>query len=55
MIVQIGPLSIHLESLVLGVMLGVSVPLLIDRYVFRPLARWLVWAEHRWHGRLRAR
>jgi len=55
MIVHVGPLSIHVDSLLLGIMLGVSIPLLIDRYVFRPLARLLVWVEYRWHGRLRAR
>lgn len=55
MIVQIGPLSIHVESLVLGIGLGVLLTIAVDRYILVPAANWLERLERRWHGRLRAR
>lgn len=51
MIVQIGPLVIHVESLVLGVAVGV----LCDRFLLAPMAVLMERVERRWHGRLRAR
>lgn len=53
--IQLGPIAIHVESLLIGIALGVALPIVVDRYVFRPLATWLEQVERRWNGRLRAR
>lgn len=53
--IHIGPLAIHVESLVVGVGIGVLLAVAVDRYVLIPAANLLERLERRWHGRLRAR
>lgn len=53
--IHLGPFSIHVESVVLGIGLGVALTVAVDRYVLVPAANLLERLERRWNGRLRAR
>ena len=44
-----------LASFVLGLIVGVVVTVMVDRYILSPLASFLERMERRWNGRLRPR
>jgi hypothetical protein len=48
-------MTIHGDSLLLGILIGSVATLAVDRFVLLPLANLLERVERRWHGRLRAR
>lgn len=53
--IHLGPIAIHVESVLLGICAGVLLTVAVDRYVLVPAANWLERMERRWHGRFRTR